>query len=74
MKTAIIGCGFVADFYMSTIKHYSQLDLIKVYDKDKRRLKQFSRFYKIRTAKSFDEILKDKNIELILNLQILRTL
>ena len=68
MKTAIIGCGFVADFYMSTIKHYSQLDLIKVYDKDKRRLKQFSRFYKIRTAKTFDEILKDKNIELILNL------
>ena len=42
MKTAIIGCGFVADFYMSTIKHYSQLDLTKVYDKDKTRLKQFN--------------------------------
>ena len=67
MKTAIIGCGFVADFYMSTIKHYSQLDLTKVYDKDKG-LKQFSTFYKISTAKNFDEILKDKNIELILNL------
>ena len=50
MKTAIIGCGFVADFYMSTIKHYSQLDLIKVYDKDKM-IKTISRFYKIRLPK-----------------------
>ena len=68
MNVAFIGCGFVADFYMATIHHYKQLNLIKVYDKNKERLKQFCDYYGVNPVKSVNEILKDDKIELIINL------
>ena len=59
---------FVADFYMATIHHYKQLNLVKVYDKNKERLKQFCDYYGVNPVKSVNEILKDDTIELIINL------
>ena len=53
MNVAFVGCGFVADFYMNTIKRYNQISLKKVYDKDKKRLKQFSDYYGLKIAKKF---------------------
>ena len=68
MNIAIIGCGFVADFYMKTLKNYKQLNLIKVFDKDKKRLIKFCSYYGLEKAKDFREILNDKDINIILNL------
>ena len=68
MNIAFIGCGFVADFYMATILNYNNLNIVKVYDRDKKRLKQFTQFYKLKLARSFDEIIQDKDIEMIINL------
>ena len=52
MNIAFIGCGFVADFYMATILNYNNLNIVKVYDKNKR-LKQFTQFYNLKQARSF---------------------
>ena len=68
MNIAFIGCGFVADFYMATILNYNNLNIVKVYDKNKKRLKQFTQFYNLKQARSFDEIIQDENIEMIINL------
>ena len=53
---------------MATIHHYKQLNLVKVYDKNKERLKQFCDYYGVNPVKSVNEILKDDTIELIINL------
>ena len=68
VNVAFVGCGFVADFYMNTIKRYNQISLKKVFDKDKNRLKQFSDYYGLKIAKSFKEILLDDDIKLVINL------
>lgn len=68
MNIAFIGCGFVADFYMNTLSQYKQLKLIKVYDKNLKRLNQFCAYYQVNASKNLNEILKDNSIELVINL------
>ena len=68
MKIAFIGCGFVADFYMQTLKYYPHLELVTVFDRNPKRLKQFSNYYNINYAKNIDEILLNDEIKLVLNL------
>ncbi|MBX2809547.1 MAG: Gfo/Idh/MocA family oxidoreductase [Cellvibrionaceae bacterium] len=65
---AIIGCGFVADYYMATIDAYPTLSIAGVYDKNKERLQRFTEFYDLSAYASIDTLLADKHIELILNL------
>ena len=60
MNIAFIGCGFVVDFYMATILNYNNLNIVKVYDRDQKRLKQFTQFYKLKLARSFDKLHKTK--------------
>jgi predicted dehydrogenase len=43
MRIALVGCGFVADFYMATLRHYSAFVVAGVYDWDRSRLEAFSR-------------------------------
>ena len=68
MKIAIIGIGFVADYYMTTLANYPQLELGGVYDRDPVRLKQFSDHYKVSTYPSFEAILADEEIVIVVNL------
>ena len=42
---AIIGCGYVADFYMATKDKFPDLQILGVYDKDPERLKVFCKHY-----------------------------
>jgi len=42
MRTAIVGCGFVADFYMQSLPLYPVLELAAVTDRDPVRLAQFA--------------------------------
>ncbi|MBX2808511.1 MAG: Gfo/Idh/MocA family oxidoreductase [Cellvibrionaceae bacterium] len=64
----IIGCGFVADYYMATIDAYPQLHIAGVYDKNTERLKTFTDFYQLKAFDTLDALLEDKTISLILNL------
>ena len=65
---AIIGCGFVADYYMATIEAYTELTIVGVYDKNAVRLKQFCDFYTLKSFSSADALLKDPNVSIVLNL------
>ena len=68
MNVVIIGCGYVADLYMATIKNYKDINLLGAYDKNRKRLKKFSSFYKVDTYKSLRSVMNDSKVNLILNL------
>lgn len=68
MKIAIIGCGFVADYYLSTLPLHPELELAGVADIDATRLKQFSEFYNVKTYASTTDLLADESVEIVLNL------
>ena len=67
-KIAIVGCGFVADYYMATREAYPHLKFVGVYDKDSKRLNTFCEYHSLSSYKSFEALLEDKNVELVLNL------
>jgi predicted dehydrogenase len=69
MRIAIVGCGFVADYYLSTLSNHPELELIGVHDLDASRASGFAR----RTSGavvygSLQALLEDPRIELVLNL------
>jgi len=68
MNCAIVGCGYVADFYLSTVKNYESIKLLGVYDNDPIRLKQFCNHYSLKPYSSLEEVLNNEKIELIINL------
>lgn len=69
MRIAIIGCGFVADYYLNTLGHHPELELLGVFDRDAERLLRFSRFWNIaHTYASLDALLDDDAVELVVNL------
>jgi predicted dehydrogenase len=68
MNVAIIGCGFVADFYMASLRYHDNLNLIRVFDRDAHRLAQFASHYSLDTYQSLDELLRDETVSLVLNL------
>ena len=68
MRVAFVGCGFVADFYMATLRQYSAFVLAGVYDWDGSRLEAFSRHHQVTPFDSLDALLADPGIEMVLNL------
>lgn len=69
MKIAIVGCGFVADYYMQSLPDYANLELVAVTDRDPDRLAKFCSFYELKCAQpNLASVLSDSSIELILNL------
>lgn len=69
MRVAMIGCGYVADYYMQSLRRHPVLELAGVVDRDAERLAQFCEFHRIRPlARTLDAVLGDPGIELILNL------
>lgn len=65
---AIIGCGYVADYYMSTLDAYPQLSLQGCFDKDAKRGEVFSTHYQVSLYPSFDDMLIDPAVSLVVNL------
>jgi predicted dehydrogenase len=68
MNIAIVGCGFVADYYLVTLAGYPELNLIGVTDRDPDRAESFSRFHHVHRFASLDDLLSDDRVELVLNL------
>lgn len=68
MNIAILGCGFVADYYMVTLPNHPALRLVGVYDRDRDRLSAFSSRWLVRAYASFEELLADGEVELVVNL------
>lgn len=68
MRFAIIGCGYVADYYMTALPGHPELELAGVMDRDPDRLAAFTSYYSLRSFQSLDEILEDPTISLLVNL------
>lgn len=68
MQIAVIGCGFIADFYIRSLQTYPLLELTGVADQDMSRANHFGSFYNLHVYESVDQLLRDRRIELVLNL------
>jgi len=67
-KIGIVGCGFVADYYLATLQHYPNLKITGVMDSDRERALRFSRYYGLRQFPTLSDLLSDSNVDLVLNL------
>lgn len=67
-KIAIVGAGFVADYYMTTLANYPELELAGVWDHSAGRLAEFCRFHDVRAYGSMEECLGDGEATIIINL------
>lgn len=65
---AIVGAGFVADYYVTTLANHPELRLGGVWDHDAARLKQFTDFHGLRAYGSLDHCMEDPDVAIIVNL------
>jgi predicted dehydrogenase len=68
MNIAIVGCGFVADYYLATLPGHPELKLIGVSDCNADRAARFAAFHSVPRFNSLDDLLGDARVELVLNL------
>ncbi len=69
MRVAIVGCGFVAEYYVQSLPAYPQLQVVTVMDIDPERALAFSRFYRLPPPReTLAAILEDDSIDMVLNL------
>lgn len=65
---AIVGCGYVADFYLATLKQYPWLEVAGVFDRDPARLQAFCAHYRLRPYESLAALLADESVGIVVNL------
>jgi predicted dehydrogenase len=66
---AIVGCGYVADYYLKTLSHHPQLQIVGVMDHISERAYKLAAYYAIpRVYSSLAELLGDEEVDIVLNL------
>jgi predicted dehydrogenase len=68
MRIAIVGCGYVGDFYVKTLPYHPELELVGVMDRDATRAKRFSSFHKVPRIASLDEVISNPRVDIVVNL------
>lgn len=68
MGLAIVGCGFVADYYVKTLSLHPELKLVGVMDRNEERASKFSAYHGIPYYKTLEELLADPQVDIVLNL------
>ncbi|MCG9889828.1 MAG: Gfo/Idh/MocA family oxidoreductase [Thermosynechococcaceae cyanobacterium MS004] len=68
MQIAIVGCGFVADFYINTLRDYPNLTVVGVMDCNPDRAAQFGAYHNLPIYPTLSDLLGDSRVELVLNL------
>ena len=68
VAVAVLGCGFVADFYMATLAHHPGLRVVGAYDRDPERLEAFCRHHAVHPYPALPALLADGRVEMVLNL------
>jgi len=68
MRFAIVGCGYVADFYLATVANHPELELAGVFDRDPERARRFAAHHGLHRFDSYEQILDDTSIVLVANL------
>lgn len=65
---AMIGCGYIADHYVESIRRYPSLRLVGVTDCDAERARRFGAFHGLKVYSSTEDLLDDQNVSVVLNL------
>jgi predicted dehydrogenase len=65
MRFAIIGTGFVADYYMTTLANHPDLELAGVWDHDAARLAQFRSYWNVPAFGSQAALLADEAVNAV---------
>jgi predicted dehydrogenase len=73
MKIAFVGCGYVFDIYMRTKWAHPELEICGVFDIDTARLQTVSRYYGFRSYSSYDAVLADPSVDIVVNLTSIRS-
>jgi predicted dehydrogenase len=68
VKVAIVGCGYVADFYVATRHAHPELEWAGAWDQNADRLDGCSKRWGLHAFRSLDELCADATISLVLNL------
>ena len=68
MRVAIVGCGFVADYYLATRGNHPGVKLVGAYDRDAERARRFCAHHRIPRFESLAEVLGDRRVDLVVNL------
>jgi predicted dehydrogenase len=72
MKIAYVGCGYVFDIYMRTRWAHPELEVCGVFDIDAARSGTISRHYGFRLYSSYEALLADPAVEIVVNLTSIR--
>src|SRR5688500_6550729 len=67
-RIAVIGCGYVADYYMSCLRLHPQLSVAGAYDVRPERAAKFAEQYGVRKYESLDAAVDDPGVQMVLNL------
>jgi predicted dehydrogenase len=68
MNIAFCGCGYVFDIYMRTLWAHPELKVQGVFDIDTKRAEFVGRHYGLRVYASYQELLDDRNVEIVVSL------
>lgn len=68
MRIAFVGCGYVADLYMATLRRHPELELVGVHDRDPVRQARFSAYHGLSSWPTLEALLADDRVEMVLNL------
>src|SRR5262245_54811795 len=68
MNIAIVGCGYVAEFYGKTLGNYPNLKLVGAYDQNEKNLQAFCQRWSTRRYATLQRLLEDASVQLVLNL------
>jgi predicted dehydrogenase len=68
MRIAIVGAGFVADYYLTTLANYPALNLAGAWDRDELRLREFCAYHCLPAFDTLDALLGDPTVETVVNL------
>lgn len=68
MRIGIVGCGYVFDHYMATVAHHGGLDIAGITDRDHDRLRKAAAFYNLSAYPDTEALLRDENVEIVVNL------
>lgn len=73
MKIAFVGCGYVFDIYMRSQWAHPELEICGVFDIDTARSATVSAHYGFHVYPSYDSLLADPRVEVVVNLTSIRS-
>src|SRR5690242_11781544 len=72
MRIAYVGCGYVFDIYMRTRWAHPELEVCGIFDIDPARLETVSVYYGFEAYPSYEALLADPAVEVVVNLTNIR--